>query len=57
LCTSKSDARRAIEQGGVYINGTRQTDLDRQLRASDLDGNGHLLLQRGKRDKHVIVGL
>ena len=48
LCKSKSDARRQIEQGGVYVDGQRIDDV-----AHVLDRGA--TLQRGKRDKHVIT--
>ena len=48
LCKSKSDARRQIEQGGVYVDGARVDDVAFMLAAG-------ATLQRGKRDKHVIV--
>jgi tyrosyl-tRNA synthetase len=47
LCKSKSDARRQIEQGGVYVDGERVTDFAYVLERG-------ATLQRGKKDKHVI---
>jgi tyrosyl-tRNA synthetase len=49
LCKSKSDARRQIEQGGVYVDGARIDDVAYVLASG-------ATLQRGKRDKHVITG-
>jgi len=48
LCKSKSDARRQIEQGGVYVDGARIDDVNYALQVG-------ATLQRGKRDKHVIT--
>jgi tyrosyl-tRNA synthetase len=48
LCKSKTDARRQIEQGGVYVDGARIDDVAYVLAAG-------ATLQRGKRDKHVIT--
>jgi tyrosyl-tRNA synthetase len=48
LCKSKSDARRQIEQGGVYVDGVRIDDVNYVLAKG-------ATLQRGKRDKHVIT--
>jgi tyrosyl-tRNA synthetase len=48
LCKSKSDARRQIEQGGVYVDGARIDDVAYVLQKGGT-------LQRGKRDKHVIT--
>jgi tyrosyl-tRNA synthetase len=50
LCKSKSDARRAIEQGGVYVDGQRIADIEFSLTKGGL-------VQRGKKDKHVIKPL
>jgi tyrosyl-tRNA synthetase len=50
LCKSKSEARRAIEQGGVYVDGQRITDIEHSLTAG-------ALVQRGKKDKHIIKPL
>jgi tyrosyl-tRNA synthetase len=48
LCKSKSDARRAIEQGGVYVDEQRVSDVAHTLTA------GAYVVQRGKRDKHFV---
>jgi tyrosyl-tRNA synthetase len=50
LCKSKSEARRAIEQGGVYVDGQRIADIDHALATG-------ALVQRGKKDKHIIKPL
>jgi tyrosyl-tRNA synthetase len=50
LCKSKSDARRAIEQGGVYVDGQRIADIEHTLATG-------ALVQRGKKDKHIIKPL
>ncbi|SIT07318.1 tyrosine--tRNA ligase [Alicyclobacillus vulcanalis] len=44
LAQSNSDARRAIQEGGVRLNGEKLTDTDYQYRPKDGD-----VLQRGKR--------
>jgi tyrosyl-tRNA synthetase len=48
LCTSLSEARRAIAQGGVYLNNTKVTDEAATLESSELPG-GVAVLRRGKR--------
>ena len=47
LCESKSDARRAIEQGGVSVNKTK-IDSDTAVLDDVLDGN-QAVLARGKK--------
>jgi tyrosyl-tRNA synthetase len=46
LATSMAEARRLIEQGGVYIDGERCTDVSSQL---DLDLGQVVLIKVGKR--------
>ena len=53
LCKSKSEARRAIEQGGVYVADERVSDIAYVL-SKPADGAG-VVLQKGKRDKHYLT--
>lgn len=48
LTASKGEARRAITQGGVYLNGERVTE-DRKLATSDLLHGRWALLRKGKK--------
>ena len=50
LAKSKSEARRAIEQGGVYVNEQREKDAERKLEATDWLAGRNLLLRKGKKD-------
>ena len=54
LVASKSAARQAVTQGGVSVNGDRQSDVDRRLGPQDLLAGGFLVLKRGKRSYHVV---
>ena len=56
LAKSKSEARRAIEQGGVYVNCARVTDTLRVIRSNDWLQGRNLLLRRGKKD-YVLLRL
>lgn len=47
LVTSKSEARRAIEQGGVSIEGSKVTEMNKQVTSQELK-NG-VVLSRGKK--------
>jgi tyrosyl-tRNA synthetase len=49
LCPSKSAARRAIDEGGAYLNNERVADADATPTADDLLANGWIVLRRGKR--------
>jgi tyrosyl-tRNA synthetase len=54
LAKSKSEARRAIEQGGVYVNQQREQDVDRKIAAGDWLAGGNLLLRKGKKDYALL---
>lgn len=49
LSASKSAARRAIDEGGAYVNNTRLTDPEWRPSAEDLLHGRWLVLRRGKR--------
>jgi len=49
IVSSKSAARRAIEEGGAYLNNVRVTDVDAKPDAGDLLHGRFLVLRRGKR--------
>ena len=54
LCNSGGDARRALSEGGVYVNNTRVEDVQKRLTVDDLDGRSVLVLRRGKR-KYALL--
>src|SRR6266567_4440355 len=54
LAKSKSEARRQVEQGGVYVNQQRVKDVDRKLDRSDWLAGGNLLLRKGKKDYGLL---
>jgi tyrosyl-tRNA synthetase len=54
LTPSKSEARRAIQQGGMSVNGKKVTDIDTVVGKADLE-DGHILLQRGKKSFCRVV--
>jgi tyrosyl-tRNA synthetase len=54
LCSSMSDARRTIEQGGVYVNNQRVRDGARVLSGADLLHDRYVVLRRGARNYHVL---
>jgi len=53
LVKSKSEARRQLEQGGIYVNQKRETD-DRPLADGDWLAGGNLLLRKGKKDYALV---
>ena len=54
LTTSRGEARRAVEQGGVYLNGERVDDVGSRVTANDALGGAFLVLRRGKKHYHLI---
>ncbi len=51
---SKGEARRAIQEGGIYLNNLRVTDMTRVVSASDLLEGRFLVLRRGKKNYHLV---
>ncbi|MEX0585760.1 MAG: tyrosine--tRNA ligase, partial [Pirellulales bacterium] len=49
LAKSKGEARRAVEQGGAYVNNHRVDSFERRLGAADLAGESLLVLRSGKK--------
>lgn len=54
IITSKSEGRRLVQQGGLYIGDTKVTDLDFLL-TSDLFDNNSVLIRKGKKSYHRLV--
>lgn len=55
LATSRSDARRTIEQGGVTVNEVKVTEFDKIFTKVDLDADGALLVRKGKKSYHRFM--
>jgi tyrosyl-tRNA synthetase len=53
LCTSGSEARRLIEQGGGYLNDKRLEKFDLIIKLDDFERHG-ILLRAGKKKFHRI---
>lgn len=52
LVPSKSEARRAIEQGGVAMDGEKITDMNKQISGEELKAG--IVLARGKKNFRKI---
>lgn len=50
LCKSKSEARRAVAQGGAYLNNAKVDSEDAVPASTDLLHGRYLVLRRGKRN-------
>jgi len=55
LATSRSDARRAIEGGGVYVNNRRVPDVDAAVTLDDTIESRFLILRKGKKNYHLVA--
>lgn len=49
LCTSRSEARRAVTQGGVYLNNVRVEDAEAPVDPASWLHGRYLVVRRGKR--------
>ena len=54
LAKSKSEARRSIEQGGIYVNQQRINDVARTIESRDWIGGRNLLLRKGKKEYALL---
>ena len=54
LVPSKSEARRAVEQGGVSVEGEKVTDIRTIYEASAFEGDG-IVVKRGKKNFRKVV--
>ena len=51
--TTRSDARRTIQQGGVTVNDEKVTEFDRVFTPADFNADGGLLIKKGKKSYHL----
>lgn len=54
LCSSKSEARRMIEGGGISMKGQKVNDFSLNVKIEDFDNNS-LLLKKGKKNFIKVV--
>ena len=55
MASSKGQARKDIEGGGIYLNNIRATEIARFVRKADLLFDKHLLLRKGKRNYTCVT--
>jgi len=55
LASSRGDARRSIEGGGVYVNNVRVTDVGTTVSMDDTIDGRFLLLRKGKKSYHLVA--
>mgnify|MGYP002791756033 FL=1 len=54
LVPSKSEARRAVQQGGVAVDGEKVEDIKKEYAKDDLSGEG-VVLRRGKKNFRKVI--
>ena len=54
LCESRSDARRAVQQGGVTVDGEKVSDITTAYKLADFDGEGKIV-KRGKKKFAKVI--
>jgi tyrosyl-tRNA synthetase len=54
LCSSKGQARKDTQGGGIYVNNVREGNPQRSLTSGDLLFGKHLLLRKGKKNYAVV---
>ncbi len=57
LSASKSDARRKIQEGAIYVNNFRETNLQRSITLNELKFGKNLLLRKGKKNYICLVAI
>jgi len=54
LCESRSDARRAVQQGGVTVDGEKVADISASYKLDDFSGEGKIV-KRGKKKFAKVI--
>ena len=54
---SKGEARRGIQEGGVYVNNRRVTDSAMNITISDFIEGKYLILRRGKKNYSMVKAI
>lgn len=55
IIASKSEGRRLVQQGGLYVGDTKITDLDFLLTQDLFEENNSVLIRKGKKSYHRLV--
>jgi len=54
LVSSRSEARRAVQQGGVAVDGEKVTDIATTYEPASFDGDG-VIVKKGKKNFRRVV--
>lgn len=53
-CASKGEAKRKVQEGAIYLNGERVSDLSKNIDCEDLLVGGYVQLRIGKKDFRLL---
>jgi len=54
LASSKSEARRLVQSGGVYVNNRRMADVKAAVTVADAIGGQLFVLRKGQKEMHLV---
>jgi tyrosyl-tRNA synthetase len=54
LATSKAEARRLVQSGGIYVNNQRASDPNARVRREHAIGGRLLVLRKGQKQNHLV---
>jgi len=54
LVKSKGEARRSIEEGGIYLNNHRCSDFDQNITQTDVLDGSYLVLRKGRKNYSLL---
>ena len=54
LASSRSDGRRLIQGGGIYLNNVRVTDIEQRVSIEQAIEGKFLVLRKGRKDYHLV---
>ena len=54
LVPSKSEARRLVQSGGVYLNNRRVADIQARILAESAIGGRVFVLRKGSKQNHLV---
>ena len=54
VCSSKGEARRLVQGGGIYIDNERVVEPTTPVSSTKLVEKGFLVLRSGKKNYHIV---
>jgi tyrosyl-tRNA synthetase len=54
LAPSRSEARRLVQSGGIYVNNRRMSDLQARLTSDQAIGGRVFVLRKGQKENHLV---